>query len=78
MNTAERLVILLIGLVIGFVGSWYIKVPEHGRNSYVTDKFEVGDKCYFVVELEVNPNDYIGVDKGDDYMIKEDFNDGIY
>ena len=37
----------------------------------VVDKCEVDGKCYIETWIEVDPMDYIGLDIGDEYTVKE-------
>ena len=67
-NYAMTLICLIIFSVILFVTcatQGPAPVP-----SQVEDKFEKDGKCYVAVWVEVTPEEYIGLDIGDEYEIK--------
>ena len=63
------LMIMCIALV--FMVS-YIKAHSPQPKPFeVWDKCEIDGKCYLNVWVEVTPEEYIGVDVGDEYEIKK-------
>lgn len=50
-----------------------VSCAKQGPKYYpIVDKYEVKDKHYLVLSVEVTPEEYIGYDIGDDYEVKHD------
>ena len=37
----------------------------------IVDKYEHGGKCYLAIEIEISPEEYIGLDVGDEFEVTE-------
>lgn len=65
------ILVFLGGAVFGF-GFRNSFVPETAPRPYqVTDKDEFGGRCYVQTWIEVTPEDYIGLEVGDEFEVRE-------
>ena len=37
----------------------------------IVDKYEHGGKCYLAIKIEISPEEYIGLDVGDEFEVTE-------
>lgn len=63
------IICLLIAIVSGFFFYNEEKKKTSGITGQITDKYEVDNKCYILLEIETTPENYIGLDIGDEYEI---------
>lgn len=74
MNKLEKAYIYISILFILVAGMWLGRatVPEESPCPYqVTDKDEFGGRCYVQTWIEVTPEDYIGLEVGDEFEVRE-------
>ena len=68
-------ILLLVGIMMIFIGGFIIgrsTVPKETPRPYqVTDKNEFGGRCYVQTWIEVTPEDYIGLEVGDEFEVIE-------
>ena len=63
----KRLILLLIMLLL------LVSCTKESSKFYpIVDKYEIKDKCYLIVEIEVDPEEFIGYELGDDYEVSYD------
>ena len=74
MSKLEKAYIYISILFILVAGIWLGRatVPEGSPRPYqVTDKDEFGGRCYVQTWIEVTPEDYIGLEIGDEFEVRE-------
>lgn len=61
--------ILVLALVFwaGYAVCGIVGKTQPAQEYTIIDKYEHADKHYIAVEVEVDANDYIGYDKGDEW-----------
>lgn len=70
MNNDWRInvVLFFIAVVIAFTTAHIVGRKQPTTQAYpIIDKYEIKDKHYIAVEVEVSPEEYIGYEVGDDY-----------
>ena len=73
----DRIIIALLGIifVVNVVAmGLFITEAIHKsepKQHYVTDKAEFNGRCYVQTWVEVTPEDYIGLDVGDEFEVTE-------
>lgn len=69
----KRLILLwvmLLGIFITGMALGRATVPKETPRPYqVTDKNEFGGRCYVQTWIEVTPEDYIGLEVGDEFEV---------
>lgn len=74
MSKLEKAYIYISILFILVAGMWLGRatVPKETPRPYqVTDKDEFGGRCYVQTWIEVTPEDYIGLEVGDEFEVRE-------
>lgn len=74
MSKLEKAYIYISILFILVAGMWVGRatVSEESPRPYqVTDKDEFGGRCYVQTWVEVTPEDYIGLEVGDEFEVTE-------
>lgn len=64
------LIAMIIGIIIVVVGGHIIrdKDPQPSRiHGQVAKKYQEGNRHFLQIEIEVDPDEYIGYDIGDEY-----------
>ena len=70
----EKIRWIAIGMILGFLlfsCISYIYNKTDPYTSIVNDKYENDGHHYISIEKEVTPEEYIGYDIGDDYILEE-------
>lgn len=74
MNTTRKailaLVLALISIAISIVNITLYESPKPEPHQ-ITNKCEVDGKCYVETWIEVTPEEYIGLDVGDEFEVRE-------
>lgn len=74
MSKTEKAYFYITILFILVAGMWLGRAtfPKESPRPYqVTDKDEFGGRCYVQTWIEVTPEDYIGLEVGDEFEVKE-------
>lgn len=76
MRNTVLIILVTFSLTLSFFCLGYVFGGWMARSAdpipyYVTDKAEANGKCYVETWLEVTPEEYIGLDIGDEWEIRE-------
>ena len=67
-NWYVNVALFLIAVVIALTTAHIVYKEQPAQEYTIIDKYEHADKHYIAVEVEVDANDYIGYDKGDEWQ----------
>lgn len=70
IDIKSRLMSLFVGLLVGLAAGTVSNLMEDAQPYYVTDKDEFSGHCYVQTWVEVSPEDYIGLEVGDEFEVK--------
>ena len=68
----KKVSLILIGIILGFLmyGAIDLVSDEAYMPCEITDKYEHNGKQYIGIAVEITPEEYIGLDIGDEYRIR--------
>lgn len=61
---------IIIGLAIGLTAAVLFKIDDTPHPYQVTNKIERDGRCYVETWVEVTPEEYIGLEVGDEFELK--------
>lgn len=69
LYTISLIIIIVCNIITAGLILYAERNKHHPKPYYVTDKAEFENRCYIQTWIEVEPEEYIGLDVGDECVI---------
>ena len=68
----KEVILIMVGALLGYLFAGLLLLEKEELRPYeVVDKYDQAGRCYVETWVEVSPEDYIGLDIGDEFTMRE-------